>query len=150
LANAWADWARWLLNRMELLEEWSVHVDQVAMALATAAEGVTTAPLGVQWNTPTHDPTRIPDDPPVPFVVHYHQKVDRRGLIEATGHPTIDRRIATANDAISSLWARAAPHKTYVQWLAEAPRNDDTVEPPMAQRQGTRQRLWAIVRPSRT
>ena len=126
LANAWADWAGWLLNRMELLEEWSIHVDQVAMALATAAEGVTTAPLEVQWNTPTHDPTRIPDDPPVPFVVHYHQKVNRRGLIEATGHAPIDRRLASANDATTSLWARAAPHKTYEQWLADRPRDDDT------------------------
>jgi hypothetical protein len=62
----------------------------------------------------------------VPFVVHYHQKVDRRGLIEATGHAPIDRRLATANDAITSLWARAATHKSYEQWLAETPRNDDT------------------------
>jgi hypothetical protein len=126
VANSWADWASWLLDRMELLEEWSVHVDQVAMALATAAEGVMTTPLDVQWNTPTHDPTRIPDDPPAPCVVHYHQQVDRRGLIGATGHAPIDGRLATANEAISSVWERAAPQKTYEQWLAETPRHDDT------------------------
>jgi hypothetical protein len=125
LAKAWADWAGWLLDRIEVLEEWSVHVDQVAMAMATAAEGIITAPLDVRWNMPTHDPTRIPDDPPVPFVVHYHQKVDRRGLIEATGHAPIDRRLVATNDAIRSVWARAAPHKTYEQWLAETPRTDD-------------------------
>jgi hypothetical protein len=126
VAHAWAEWAGWLLNRMELLEEWSIHVDQVAMALATAAEGVVTAPLEVRWNTPTHDPTRIPDDPPVPSVVHYHQNVDRRGLIEATGHAPIDRRLATANEAISSVWARAAPRTAYAKWLAQTPaRNDD-------------------------
>jgi 2-polyprenyl-3-methyl-5-hydroxy-6-metoxy-1,4-benzoquinol methylase len=126
VANAWAEWAGWLLNRIELLEDWRVHVDQVAMALATAAEGIVNEPLAVQWNTPTHDPTRIPDDPPVPYVVHYHQQVDRRGLIAATGHAPIDRRLAEANDAISSLWARAAPDKTYEQWLDETPRRDDT------------------------
>lgn len=44
LSAAWAHWARWLLDRTELLAGWAVHVDQVAMALALRAEGVTPSP----------------------------------------------------------------------------------------------------------
>ena len=40
VARGWARWARWLLERTELLESWAVHVDQVAMALTLAAEGI--------------------------------------------------------------------------------------------------------------
>ncbi len=125
VAHAWAHWAGWLLDRLELLERWSVYVDQVAMAMALAAQDVKTRPLEVQWNTPTHDPTRIPADPPEPSVVHYHQEVDRRGLIKATGHASIDRRLGLVNDAIGVVWAQAKPHETYEKWLAGTPRADE-------------------------
>lgn len=75
VATAWAHWAAWLLDQLELLENWVVYVDQVAMALT--AETVASVPLDVRWNTPIHDPTRIPADPPEPAVIHYHQELDR-------------------------------------------------------------------------
>jgi hypothetical protein len=118
VATAWARWAGWLLDRAELLAEWSVHVDQVAMALALAAEGVTSVPLDVRWNTPTHDLTRIPPDAPEPFVLHYHQEVNRQGLIRLTGTPSIDKRIAAANDAIRQVWKQADPDATHQRWLS--------------------------------
>ncbi len=117
VATAWAQWAVWLLDRAELLEQWTVYVDQVAMALALAAEGVNSVPLDVRWNTPTHDPTRIPKDAPEPAIIHYHQEVSRLGLIRPSGIPSIDRRIGEANDAIKDVWAEAAPFRTYNQWL---------------------------------
>ncbi len=116
VTTAWAHWAKWLLDRAELLEEWTVYVDQVAMALALAAESVPSFPLDVRWNTPTHDPTRIPPDPPQPAVIHYHQEVDRRGLIRTTGTPSIDGRIGAVNGAIREIWAQAAPDATYRKW----------------------------------
>jgi hypothetical protein len=121
VATAWAHWALWLLDRAELLAQWTVYVDQVAMALALAAEGVNSVPLDVRWNTPTHDPTRIPKDAPEPAIIHYHQEVSRRGLIRFTGIPSIDRRIGEANDAIKEVWAEAAPVRTYNQWLTMTP-----------------------------
>ncbi len=117
VSSAWAQWARWLLDRAELLEEWPIYVDQVAMALGLAAEKVGSLPLGVRWNTPTHDRSRLPDDAPVPAIIHYHQEVDDTGLLVTTGVPAIDDRIATANTAIAAVWATAAPGETHRRWL---------------------------------
>jgi hypothetical protein len=118
VAAAWATWAAWLLDRAELLREWTVYVDQVSMAMALAAEGVASVPLQVRWNTPTHDPTRIPRNAPEPAVIHYHQEVDLRGLIRLTGSASIDRRIGDANRVIRDVWARASPDVTHHEWLA--------------------------------
>jgi hypothetical protein len=112
VAAAWATWARWLVERMELLEEWSVYVDQVSMALALRSEDVATLQLDVRWNTPVHDPTRIPPDPPVPAVIHYHQEVDRHGLVRRTGHESIDSKIDALNTALRGVWEEGAPHAT--------------------------------------
>jgi hypothetical protein len=116
-ASAWAYWARWLLDRVELLRQWSVYVDQVAMALALRAEGIDSVALGVRWNTPTHDAGRIPPDAPEPAIIHYHQEVDRAGLLKPTSSPSINHRIEVANRAIALAWSEAQPSRTHDQWL---------------------------------
>ncbi len=125
LASAWGRWAEWLLDRAELLDQWTVHVDQVAMALALGAEGIGSFPLDVRWNTPTHDSTRIPPRPQSPVVLHYHQKVNDRGRILPTGNPTIDGQIAVANDAIGRVWDQVQPDTTMVRWNAERGTDQD-------------------------
>jgi hypothetical protein len=129
VASAWSRWARWLLDRRELLGTWTVYLDQVAMALGLAAEHLGSERLDVRWNTPIHDPTRIPPDAPRPAVIHYHQEVDRNGRIRRTGHASIDRQVEAANRAIDEVWRRAAPDLTHRQWLR-------TVEPVAAPRHG--------------
>jgi hypothetical protein len=114
---AWSHWARWLLDRAELLDRWAVHVDQVSMALALRATGTRAMTLDVRWNTPTHDSTRIPADPPVPSVLHYHQQVDIDGHLLTTGVPSIDRRIVSANRVIDELWPQGLPNSTYQKWV---------------------------------
>ena len=116
VAPAWEAWARWLLDRRELLLDWTFHLDQVAMALALAAEGIGSAQLDVRWNTPIHDLTRIPPDPPTPAVIHYHQEIDPQGRIRMTGFPSIDRQIERVNKAIGQLWQEAFPNVTFWQW----------------------------------
>ena len=116
LAPAWESWARWLLGRRELLLDWTFHLDQVAMALALAAEGIGSEPLDVRWNTPIHDLSRIPPDPPIPAVIHYHQELDPQGRIRMTGSPSIDRQIERVNEAIGRLWQEAFPNATFWQW----------------------------------
>ena len=118
VASAWATWARWLLDRPELLQHWTVYIDQVAMALALAATSTGSMALDARWNTPTHDPTSIPDDADEPSIIHYHQQVDRRGRLLLTGVPAIDRRIGTANDAIDDVWPDGLPDSTYREWLS--------------------------------
>jgi hypothetical protein len=125
VATAWAHWALWLLDRIELLENWSVYVDQVAMAMALSAERLFSVPLDVRWNTPIHDPTRIPADPPEPAVIHYHQQLDRLGRLRPTGASSIDRQIDMANAAIRTIWTKAAPDSSYRAWLSQsAPEQD--------------------------
>jgi SAM-dependent methyltransferase len=116
LAPAWEQWARWLLDRRQLLLDWTFHLDQVAMVLALAAEGIGSEQLDVRWNTPVHDLTRIPPDPPVPAVIHYHQEVDPQGRIRMTGFPPIDRQIERVNEAIGRLWQESFPNATFWQW----------------------------------
>jgi SAM-dependent methyltransferase len=116
LAPAWESWARWLLDRRQLLLDWTFHLDQVAMVLALAAEGIGSEQLDVRWNTPTHDLTRIPPDPPIPAVIHYHQEVDPQGRIRMTGFPSIDGQIERVNEAIGRLWQEAFPNATFWQW----------------------------------
>jgi hypothetical protein len=109
VASSWSHWARWLLDRRDLLGTWTVYLDQVAMALGLAAEHLGSERLDVRWNTPVHDPTRIPPDAPRPAIIHYHQEVDGNGRIRATGHASIDGQVEAANRAIDEVWARAAP-----------------------------------------
>jgi hypothetical protein len=119
VSSAWATWARWLLDRSELLEQWAVYVDQAAMALALAGEAIEWHSLEPAWNTPTHDQTRIPPDPPRPHVLHYHQEVDRSGLIRPVGRASIDGQIEIANSAIAQVFEAVAPSATLRRWRAE-------------------------------
>jgi hypothetical protein len=118
VSSAWATWALWLLDRSELLEEWAVYVDQVAMVLALTAEKTEWHSLDVSWNTPTHDQTRIPSDPPRPHVLHYHQEVDPNGLIRAVGRASIDGQIEIANAAIKRVFDEETPSATLRRWRA--------------------------------
>jgi 2-polyprenyl-3-methyl-5-hydroxy-6-metoxy-1,4-benzoquinol methylase len=117
VACSWARSARWLLDRIELLQEWAIYVDQVAMALALTAEGIESVALDVRWNTPTHDLSRIPPDAPEPAILHYHQEVDRAGLLLPTASGSIDHQIAVANRAIAQVWQRVHPSRTHREWL---------------------------------
>jgi SAM-dependent methyltransferase len=116
VARAWAHWARWLLERAELLAAWSHYVDQVAMALALAAESIPACDLDVRWNFPIHVPAIIPADPPMPAVIHYHQQLDPAGRILPTGVAAVDRRIADANAALGEIWSEAFPNATFWEW----------------------------------
>jgi hypothetical protein len=104
VAGAWARWARWLLDRPGLLGSWALYTDQVAMAMALAAEGVEPVALDVRWNTPLHDPSRIPPDPTEPAVIHYHHEGGDDGLVRTTGIPSLDGPIEALNDAAAAVW----------------------------------------------
>ena len=117
LANAWAQWALWLLERRELLQSWRVHVDQVAMAMALSETATEVFPLDVRWNFPVHVPTWISENAPYPAIIHYHDYVDRRGRIRQVGVSSIDQRIADVNEAIGSLPADLLHSAIYQQRL---------------------------------
>jgi SAM-dependent methyltransferase len=116
VARAWAHWARWLLERRELLAAWAVNVDQVAMAMALAAESIETFELDVRWNFPISAPSIIPADPPVPAIIHYRQQVDQVSQLLSTGFAAIDRRIQEANAVLGDIWREAFPNATFWEW----------------------------------
>jgi hypothetical protein len=103
VAAAWAHWARWLLERRELLGNWGRNLDQVAMALAIAAEGFDAVRLKRRWNLSTSEPQFLPRRTGPPAVLHYHTTVDKMGLLSPTGRPAVDRRIRRVNAAIGDL-----------------------------------------------
>jgi hypothetical protein len=116
VARAWDRWARWLLNRMDLLGSFGMFVDQMAMALALRAEEVPTQRLHPRWNTPTHVPEWISEDLDTPAIMHYHGAVTPTGLLSKVGVPAIDCRIEMCNDALVRLWSHTFPNVTFWEW----------------------------------
>ena len=112
LAAAWERWARWILDHRDLLQTWSVFVDQTAMTLALAEGGMHPRPLGLKWNFNTANPRRIPARPPEPAALHYKGNVTAEGLLGPSGSSVVDRRIARANEAIAQVWAEVFPRGT--------------------------------------
>ena len=112
LAAAWERWARWILDHHDLLQTWSVFVDQTAMTLALAEGGMHPRPLGLKWNFNTANPRRIPARPPEPAALHYKDNVTADGLLGPSGSSVVDRRIARANEAIAQVWAEVFPRGT--------------------------------------
>lgn len=116
VAQAWARWARWLLDRLSLLQQWTIHVDQVSMALALAAEGIGVFTLEPRWNMPVHVDEMTPGDAPAPAVVHYHGRLDHIGQIRTTGAPAVDERINQANRSMAGAWQDGFPNATFWNW----------------------------------
>jgi len=95
LSERWTLWARWLLDRREMLEGWAVHVDQVATFLAVVDLGLEVVPLSTRHNFPMH--RRPPLFPIRPAALHYHGRVDGQGALLLVGRSAIDGRIHEVN-----------------------------------------------------
>lgn len=106
VAQDWARWSTWLLDRDLLPRRGprTMCTDQVAMALALAERSIQVFHLDPRWNLPTHIAT---SDPPTPAMLHYHGAVSADGEIRATGNPVIDDRIAQANALVADTWHAA-------------------------------------------
>ena len=116
VATAWSTWARWLLQRIELLGPFANYVDQMAMALALRDEGISPQRLQPRWNMPTHVPEWISTKTERPAIIHYHQAVQTTGLVSPVGNKVIDAQIRACNAAISKLWAEGFPNTSFWEW----------------------------------
>lgn len=116
VARAWDHWARWLLERRDLLARATLYLDQIAMALALASEGIGAHALDSRWNFPSHRRQKMPSDPPIPAVIHYHENVSPAGLLIRTGFGAVDKRIDMANAAITETWRDVFPNATFWEW----------------------------------
>ena len=101
LAPIWERWALWCIERQSLFERFAVHIDQVALALATREMKVEVTPLPRTFNMPTH--LSVPPEADVDAVVlHYHWQIDSQLLLKTTGLPLVDAAIARVNAGLTA------------------------------------------------
>ena len=112
LRTGWRKWAEFLFARPELFgprgasETAFKHVDQLAFALALAADDVPLRHLPTNWNFPGHkdrQPRLYRPDEPL-RALHYHDCLDEFGLLapKVCGFPALDEALAKANAAIGA------------------------------------------------
>ncbi|MEO8481492.1 MAG: class I SAM-dependent methyltransferase [Acidobacteriota bacterium] len=100
LRNAWPRWARWLINRPDLLQgSVRVHIDQVAFGLAATELALPVELLTIADNYPTHvAAAELPNV--TPRILHYHQRVDASGFLLPVSLPAVDLAIARVHEVI--------------------------------------------------
>ncbi len=104
LSPAWCRWARWCLDRPELLGAYANHADQISLALALRELGVSVEHLPVEWNYPTHlSPDLLPDVKP--HNLHYHRNLSPHCKLTLTGVKEPDRAIEALNQHIAGFMA---------------------------------------------
>jgi SAM-dependent methyltransferase len=119
LAEPWAREARWLMDRLHVLERWRVHVDQVAMLLTLLVSHTRFHPLPIGANLPTHVGAigAMPEEVIGPVSgIHYHDLVTPQGLLRPTGFPWVDAAIGRANAAIAEELREFFPNVTFWTW----------------------------------
>lgn len=102
LGARWAHWAHWLLDRIELLEKWRVHVDQVSFCLALNEAGCGSQILSEAWNFPMHrrvDTTSAEE----PILLHHHGRLDAHMRLQSIDAPQAKPAIAEVNRAIEQF-----------------------------------------------
>jgi hypothetical protein len=102
LQPAWAERARWLLDKPDLLGRWSGNLDQVAMMLAIGDTGICFEELDLKHNCPTHIP--LPERLQPPLALHYHEQVDPSGMLIPTGNDDVDGAVRDVNLAIRQVY----------------------------------------------
>jgi hypothetical protein len=107
--RAWLEYAIGLLAHVERMQRWSMHVDQVAWAFAMMRLNLPFEELPIEYNFPTGLAKRMPAGSfGEPVVLHYHNRLDRSGLLKSSGISLVDRAIRKANGALraGSWWQR--------------------------------------------
>ncbi len=101
IGRAWAKWAHWLIDRIELLGPSAVHVDQVSFCLAVNELGLDVGRLDDAWNFPLG--VRVASDGTGPFLLHHHAAFEN-GRLPDHGHAARTRdAIGRVNDAIAAF-----------------------------------------------
>ena len=114
--RAWRRWAEFLYARPDLFDHPSArrHVDQIGFAMALASEKTPLVHLPTNWNYPGHK-DRVPrgyrSEEPL-RVLHYHDRLGRFGLIDATEAdcPVVATAVSRVNAALA---ARSEPSRFF-------------------------------------
>ena len=119
LGAVWPEWNRRVLDRLDLLGEYHVHVDQVSLALALTAMRQEIDYLPPALNYPTHIPFRAGTLKEPPLVLHYHTRLSPRGRLLPTGEPKVDRSVLLVNKALARRGLAAASLRKSVVMTAK-------------------------------
>lgn len=98
----WSRWARFCLERADLLARWAHHADQLGFMFSLIETNTSLSPLEPGANFPVHFSEDILKRAKerVLTSLHYHDRLDAHGLIRATGLPWIDQAILRANETV--------------------------------------------------
>jgi hypothetical protein len=110
LGRAWLEYATALLAHLGRMQRWTMHVDQVAWAFALMQLRLPFEELPIEYNFPTGMAKRLPEGSfGEPVVLHYHHRLNRRGLLKKSGVPLVDRAVKQANAVLRPRgWWRMA------------------------------------------
>jgi len=113
---AWERWARFCLQRQDVLTSWTHHADQVGFLLAVGDLGAPFSPLAPGANFPVHFDVQHLSTLPRRALssLHYHDRLDSHGLILPTGVEWIDAAIGKVNDVLST--ARREDFDNMIFW----------------------------------
>lgn len=95
----WKKWANWCIAHADLFEQYSVHIDQVSLAMAMREVSINVEPLHNTYNMPTHLDIDINNDVDA-HIVHYHGMFDDQLFLKKMGFPKIDSSISRINDCL--------------------------------------------------
>lgn len=101
LSQRWGVWVRWLLERVEIMERWYKHVDQIAFCIAVNELKIPFRVLDNLWNFPCH----LKTSPVIaePWILHHHAELSAGALLLPSEDPTVHNAIVRVNEAISGF-----------------------------------------------
>jgi len=116
VARAWSQCATFLLECPNAAESWGPYIAPVALTMALAGPGLGIHDLDGRWNVSTEGlPGPVSRTGP-PAVLHYGDRVDRKGFLLPANLADVDERIAEVNAAVYQLWQEAFPSATFWEW----------------------------------
>jgi hypothetical protein len=101
VGRSWSFWASWLIDRIDLLGRWALHVDQVSFCLAVNHLRMPISLLDEAWNFPLHIDVAGGDTEPV--ILHHHARFHRRQRLRQPSAPQAREAVARVNAVVESF-----------------------------------------------
>lgn len=102
LRTGWDTWARFCLERAQLLGAYAHHADQLGFGLAVLEAGLDVDPLGLEANFPLHLRSLHAGLAPRDLVgIHYHRELDNHGLVVPGPVPWIAEQVRAVNEGLA-------------------------------------------------
>jgi 2-polyprenyl-3-methyl-5-hydroxy-6-metoxy-1,4-benzoquinol methylase len=104
--DSWVKWAKWCLEKEEILGQFAKHADQLGFCFAVMEMNLTFKNLPTELNFPTHFNQSTYQKRNInysPKVLHYHSQLTPNLQLKEIGIPIVDEVIRKANDGIHKM-----------------------------------------------